>query len=320
MPLSRVREEFCPGTKHRGNMDDMLNDGTPIFGGDGILEAATPPTRLPSPALSTIPNYHAINRWPSRKFNARRNTHVDVQNLEAQSETSLQEERGVVRKAKDDPDWNNIGVQWKNRRRLDENGDCVSATNQEINAKIQNKSSLGNSTPRMASRLDTVNFMSPGLTTVFASKEPYLHSPVDDFYAHFYVAQWAAVFHPTTGTFKGEKLDALRTQLSTNNSRDGVKTMVTTLCVAPADIENFGGFLCTCASLFELWDAKIRKLWREYRIAFREVDHVENNEELKRSLFMAYASRGVADYMAVLAEWTKTNPTESDCGRQSLVA
>ncbi|KAF7316163.1 hypothetical protein MIND_00134500 [Mycena indigotica] len=340
-------------------MDDMLTDETPTFGDDAILESAAPPTRIPSPALSATPNYHAINRWPGGKFNARMNPYAAIQNLEAQSETSLQdpvEERGVVRKVKDDPDWNNIGVQWKNGRRPDENGDCVSTTNQElleINAKIQDigdvpkdlnrwdhdhtaqaerverlirKLAVGftmgaddlNETkwikfsiPRMVSRLDTVEFMSPGLTMVFSSKEPYLHSPVDDFYAHFYVAQWAAVFHPTTGTFK--RKEALRTQLSTNNNRDGVKAMVAVLRASPADIRDFGGFLCKCASLFGFWDAKLRELWGDYyRTAFDEVDHVEDNGELltRRSLFRAYAYRGVADYMEVLAKWKEANPSE----------
>ncbi|KAF7316184.1 hypothetical protein MIND_00136600 [Mycena indigotica] len=160
---------------------------------------------------------------------------------------------------------------------------------------------------RNVSRSGTIEFMSPELVTVFASKKPYLHSPVDDLYAHFYVTQWAAVFHPTP---KGERLEVLRNQLSTNNSKDGVKATVMTLRPAPADIRNYGGFLCKCASLFDLWDAKLRKLWPDYRAAFEEVNQIENNEELLRSLFMTYAYRGVADYMEVLAEWREANPSE----------
>ncbi|KAF7316187.1 hypothetical protein MIND_00136900 [Mycena indigotica] len=153
--------------------------------------------------------------------------------------------------------------------------------------------------PQKASRSGTIEFISAQLTDAITFKRTHLRSPVDDLYACFFVAQWAAVHHNSTGIFIGD----LRTQFNTH--REIATGTIKDLCYRPGsqDFEDYGGFLCKCGPLFLSWDDKISNMRRSYKYALR---YISDNEEPLKSLFITYAFRGVADYMEVLAEWKES--------------
>ncbi|KAF7316186.1 hypothetical protein MIND_00136800 [Mycena indigotica] len=245
------------------------------------------------------------------------------------NETTLQDpvkEQGVVRIAKNDPERKSIGIEWRNGRcRLDVPKPLRRRDHDHAAQAARVKKLIGMFNagltmdaddafkwyqlkgPRNALRLATIEFMSLELSGAFTSRQPYLHSPVDDIYSHFFVAQWAAVFHrlPAEHDVDSISLNRLRTELSTQQAAATDK--ISGLAVHAPDVVKYGSFLCECGSLFKAWKARLSTLDTDYRGAIYKVtDLNKNNEELLKSLFMTYAYRGVADYMEVLAEWRLT--------------
>ncbi|KAJ7229055.1 hypothetical protein GGX14DRAFT_346042 [Mycena pura] len=142
-------------------------------------------------------------------------------------------------------------------------------------------------------RSGTVEFMSVELLRSIG-RGPYLHSPVDDMYSFYYVAQWAAAFNKAGDDYDEieEIRDGLRRDVA---NRELVSTRIWKL--GASDAEQVGPFLARCGPLLDGWSGRLRVLSRDFTSARRLIETKELS--LKFALFRTFAYRGVADFLEV---------------------
>ncbi|KAJ7639181.1 hypothetical protein FB45DRAFT_1055342 [Roridomyces roridus] len=139
----------------------------------------------------------------------------------------------------------------------------------------------------------TMEFMSPATLESLELNKHHLHSTVDDLFFFFYVAEWAAIFHPSGDDLAG--VNFLRSLLS-RNCRDAAMSQVHRLIPDYPD-SDYGLFLSFLGPVFRQWFNEQQDSFISYRRACREAGDVE---EKLRLLFFTAAYRGVADLMAII--------------------
>ncbi|KAJ7639168.1 hypothetical protein FB45DRAFT_1055335 [Roridomyces roridus] len=146
--------------------------------------------------------------------------------------------------------------------------------------------------PRSASRSASENFMSAANLISLKRNQPHLHTPMDDLYSFFYVAQWAAVFRPSTDHLPLVK--GLRDSVSGLGRSDGTNELKQLTHLNP-DLR-YGLFLNFLGPVFKDWLNELDTLAVNFGVATRG----ETDVAKLRLAFFATAYRGVGDLMEVI--------------------
>ena len=154
----------------------------------------------------------------------------------------------------------------------------------------------------------TPEFTSQELLSVrLWSKQPYMHSPVDDLESFYYTLQWAGAFNDGAegGLYSGEMIQHLRKDIA-GATRSSVLYQV--YCCDPsitaASEKEYGPFFVRCLALLHVWLRRLTPLrgeWGRLIDQVEELDDVER-EECLRPQFLVFGYRGVAEYLELLRD------------------
>ncbi|KAF5346101.1 hypothetical protein D9757_014022 [Collybiopsis confluens] len=130
----------------------------------------------------------------------------------------------------------------------------------------------------------TYQFMSDALLEAQAHELDYWHSPIDDYYSFYYVAQWACIWSDLNKPKVSRPLDTLRTDIA-GTSRGNATLKLTGLM----SLETYGELLEEAQPFLQDWFQALRRLVVESRNKF------ENNAAGFRSL----ADHGLQTFLRV---------------------
>ncbi|KAJ7639177.1 hypothetical protein FB45DRAFT_904903 [Roridomyces roridus] len=140
----------------------------------------------------------------------------------------------------------------------------------------------------------TVEFMSPAAIISLERNTPHLRSPTDDLYSFFYLAQWAAVFHPSADHLPFVK--GLRDDISGPGRSDGTNEIKQLTYLNP-DLR-YGLFLNFLGPVFKDWLNELDTLAVNFDVTTRG----ESDVKKLRAAFFASAYQGVADLIEVICK------------------
>ncbi|KAF5374079.1 hypothetical protein D9757_010719 [Collybiopsis confluens] len=132
----------------------------------------------------------------------------------------------------------------------------------------------------------TYQFMSDALLEAQARQRNYWHSPIDDYYSFYYVAQWACIWNPLNEPKDPDDLDALRTDIA-GTSR-GIATYKVT-GERPMTLEMYGAFFTEARPFLQDWCRALQRL---------EVVWV-NNRDNSALGFRSRADHGLQTFLRV---------------------
>nr|GAT57973.1 predicted protein [Mycena chlorophos] len=152
----------------------------------------------------------------------------------------------------------------------------------------------------------TAQFMSDDLLTSSIRGRPHIHSPVDDLFSLFYVAQWAAVFHPDGDGLP--MVQDLRKQLAEGERMQTTRELQD---INPHNTSKADGgrILPLLGPLFKIWLKSLEELRSRYKDALTSVQAMD---PLVKHLFLAIAYRGVGDFVEAIEEWKELEEVDLD--------
>ncbi|KAF5361345.1 hypothetical protein D9757_012331 [Collybiopsis confluens] len=132
----------------------------------------------------------------------------------------------------------------------------------------------------------TYQFMSDALLGAQARQRNYWHSPIDDYYSFYYVAQWACIWNPLNEPKDPDDLDALRTDIA-GTSRGNATLKV--LGGKRKTLGKYGALLAEAQPFLQYWYRALQSLNDEW----------EEQCDPNAAVFRSMADHGLQTFLRV---------------------
>ncbi|KAF9040342.1 hypothetical protein BDP27DRAFT_1455315 [Rhodocollybia butyracea] len=118
----------------------------------------------------------------------------------------------------------------------------------------------------------------------------HIHSPLDDYWSFYFVAQWACVFNPLSLDGVQNRAPIQRWRALLDGSPSNRDTATADITQDPLNANQHGEFLRQAQPFLEAWNDSLRLLGRSW---------VDMPESLKREVFSDFADRGLLSFLKV---------------------
>jgi hypothetical protein len=128
----------------------------------------------------------------------------------------------------------------------------------------------------------------------------HIHSPLDDYWSFYFVAQWACVFSPLSLKDVQDSRIIQRWRSWLDGLRTERETATTAITKDSMSANKHGEFLRQAQPFLEAWIESLHLLGRQW---------VDASESLKHEVFSEFADRGLLSFLKVAHRFLQSTPS-----------